>query len=415
MWDSATFDRIRQRIGQLEPEMVAMQQQLVERPAISPVSGGEGEQSRADFLRGVLESWGLPVEEFRAPDTRVPCGYRPSLVARLEGRRRHPAFWIMTHMDVVPPGPRELWRHEPFVATVEDGRVFGRGTEDNQQELVASLFAARALLDLNLKPEMDLYLLLVADEETGSGYGANWLLEHHALCGPDDLLVVPDAGDSTGLMLEIAEKSIAWVKFTTRGRQAHASAPHHGTNAHRAGANLLLRIDERLHQKYAAQNQLFSPPFSTIEPTKKLANVPNVNTIPGEDIFYFDCRMLPVYKLDDLLADMRRIAEEVAHEFKVEVKLETEQLLEAAPPTAVDAPVVKLLSAAIRAVYPGEPYVKGIGGGTVAALFRRRGIPAVVWGCNDGTAHNPDEYCVIARMAANALVYAHLAGASADE
>jgi succinyl-diaminopimelate desuccinylase len=410
MWNSATFERIRQRIRQLEPDMVALQQQLVCRPALSPTSGGEGEQARAQFLRGVLESWGLSVDEYRAPDSRVPCGYRPSLVARLKGRRTHPALWIMSHLDVVPSGPRELWQHEPFVATVEDGKVYGRGTEDNQQELVASMFAVRALLDLGLTPEMDICLLLVADEETGSEYGVKWLLDNHALCLPDDLVVVPDAGDATGLMLEIAEKSIAWVAFTVRGRQAHASAPHHGVNAHRAGANLLLRLDERLHAKYAAQDPLFSPPYSTMEPTKKLANVPNVNTIPGEDVFYFDCRMLPEYDLGELLTDMRRIAEEVAHKFKVEVKLTTEQLAPAAPPTRADAPVVRLLSDAIRAVYQGEPYTRGIGGGTVAAMFRRKGIPAVVWGCNEGTAHNPDEYCVIAKMTGNALVYAHLAG-----
>ena len=410
MWDSDTFIRIKARIARLELDMVEMQRRLVALPAISPGSGGDGEKARVDYLRGLLASWGLQVTEYRAPDNRAPCGYRPSMVARLEGRRHKPTLWIMTHLDIVPAGPRELWQNDPFVALVKDGRIVGRGTEDNQMEMVASCYAVRALLDLSLVPAMDMALMLVADEETGSDLGVGWLLEHHDLCRPEDLLIVPDAGNETGTMIEVAEKSIAWVKFTTKGKQAHGSTPHHGNNAHRAGANLLVRLDRELHEKYTAQDALFSPPFSTIEPTKKDANVPNINTIPGEDIFYYDCRMVPQYQLDDLLADMRRIAQTVAAEFKVEISVETAQLAQAAPPTPVDAPVVKMLAEAIRQVYGREPFTKGIGGGTVAALFRRRGIPAVVWGCNDGQAHKPNEFCDIAKMVGNACVYAHLAG-----
>ena len=51
-----------------------------------------------------------------------------------------------------------------------------------------------------------------------------------------------------------------------------------------------------------------------------------------------------------------------------------------------------------------------VGGGTVAAFFRRLGIPAVVWGRNEGQAHQPNEFCVIANMVGNAKVYAHLCG-----
>jgi succinyl-diaminopimelate desuccinylase len=316
----------------------------------------------------------------------------------------------MTHLDVVPAGPRELWSSDPFTARIENGRVYGRGTEDNQQEMVASCYAVKAMLDLDLKPACDVGLMLVADEETGSDLGVDWLLENHDVCRPDDLVVVPDAGNETGTLFEIAEKSIAWVKFTTLGKQSHGSTPHHGNNAHRAGANLLVRLDRVLHVKYDGTDDLFSPPISTMEPTKKNANVPNVNTIPGEDIFYFDCRMLPQYQIESLLADMRLVAAEVAAEFKVEIKVETEQFAQAAPPTSADAPVVTMLAESVRRVLGQEPFTQGIGGGTVAALLRRRGIPAVVWGRNRGQAHKPDEFCVIADMTGNAAVYAHLMG-----
>ncbi|MCX6840915.1 MAG: M20 family metallo-hydrolase [candidate division WOR-3 bacterium] len=410
MWNSTDLARIKERIGRLEPEMIEMQRRLVALPAISPVSGGDGEKAKVEYMSGLLRSWGLGVTEYRVPDGRAPCGYRPSLTAWMKGRKERPALWLMTHVDVVPSGPRDLWQSDPFQARVENGRIYGRGTEDNQQEMVASCFAVKALLDLGLVPETDVILMLVADEENGSDYGVGWLLENHDLCRPEDLVVVPDAGNESGTLLEVAEKSIAWVKFTTLGRQAHGSTPHHGNNAHRAGARLLLRLDERLHERYNAEDGLFSPPVSTMEPTKKEANVPNINTIPAEDVFYFDCRMLPQYELTDLIEEMKRIAAEIASESKVEVKVETVQMAQAAPPTSPDAPVVRMLAKAVRDVYGGEPFTRGIGGGTVAALFRRRGIPAVVWGRNEGRAHKPDEFSVIANMVGNAVVYAHLMG-----
>ncbi|MEO0080391.1 MAG: M20 family metallo-hydrolase [candidate division WOR-3 bacterium] len=411
MWDNHTFSRICTQIDRLEPEMVEMQRRLVALPAISPKSGGEGEQARAEYLKQVLETWGLEVEEFRAPDPLAPCGYRPSLLAQLRAENSSgPTLWVMTHLDIVPAGARELWRTDPFVAVVEAGRIYGRGTEDNQQELVASCFAVRALLDLGLRPARDVSLLFVADEETGSEFGIGWLMKNHQLFHMDDLVVVPDAGNEDGTLLEIAEKSIAWVKFTTTGQQAHGSAPHHGRNAHRAGANLLVRLDRFLHEKYSARDELFSPPVSTIEPTKKEANVPNVNTIPGEDVFYFDCRMLPQFRLEELLADMKLIAAEITKEFGVTVEVETEQFAQAAPPTPVEAPIVRMLARAVEAVYGKVPTPKGIGGGTVAAFLRRAGIPAVVWGKFEGQAHKPNEFSVIANMVGNAKVYAHLFG-----
>jgi succinyl-diaminopimelate desuccinylase len=410
MWDTGDFARIREQIGRLEPEMVEMQRRLVALPAISPVSGGEGEKAKVDYLAGVLRSWGLEVTEYRAPDKQAPSGYRPSLTARLKGRKSQPVLWLMTHVDVVPAGPRDLWQSDPFVARIENGRIYGRGTEDNQQEMVASCYAVKALIDLKLVPATDVVLMLVADEENGSDFGVGWLLENHDLCRGEDLVVVPDAGNDAGTLLEVAEKSIAWVKFTTLGRQAHGSTPHHGNNAHRAGAHLLLRLDQQLHERYNGEEGLFSPPVSTMEPTKKEENVPNINTIPAEDVFYFDCRMLPQYQLTDLMLDMKRIAAEVAAEFKVEIRVEPVQMAQAAPPTSPDAPVVRMLANAVRDVYGGEPFTRGIGGGTVAALFRRRGIPAVVWGRNEGQAHKPNEFSVIANMVGNAAVYAHLMG-----
>jgi succinyl-diaminopimelate desuccinylase len=153
---------------------------------------------------------------------------------------------------------------------------------------------------------------------------------------------------------------------------------------------------------------VYDPPLSTFEPTKRNANVQNINTIPGEDIFNFDCRILPEYDIDSVTKTINEVTYQIQRDFGVKIEVRYPQLLRAAPPTSVNAPAVCLLSEAIHTVRKVEPRPVGIGGGTVAALFRHRGIPAVVWSTVDDMAHQPNEYCVIDNMVDDAKVFAHV-------
>ena len=219
--------------------------------------------------------------------------------------------------------------------------------------------------------------------------------------------MVPDFGNEEGSIIEVAEKSMLWVRFRTRGRQCHASKPAIGINAFAAASHLVVRLRD-LYEFFDAADPVYQPPESTFEPTKKEANVPNVNTIPGDDVFYCDCRILPAYSLDAVLDRMRTLADEVEGSFGVTVEISPVYKTQAPPPTAADAPVVRALQAAIRDVYGVSAAAVGIGGGTVAALFRKEGFPAAVW-CRIGhSAHMPNENCLIDSMIGNARVYAHL-------
>jgi succinyl-diaminopimelate desuccinylase len=317
----------------------------------------------------------------------------------------------MTHLDIVPTGPRDLWTNDPYQAIVKDDKIYGRGTEDNQQDMVASIIAVKALKSLGFTPVYDVGLLLVADEETGSKFGITHLLQvAPEQFNASDIFIVPDAGNQDGTLLEVAEKSILWIKFIVKGKQTHGSSPQHGINAHRAGVNLITALDKMFKKNYRKKNKLFSPPYSTAEPTKKEANVPNINTIPGEDIFYFDCRILPEYDLKKVEDDIKAEATKIEQKFGVTVSFETPQREQAAPITASDAQVVKLLKKAIKSVYNVTAKPRGIGGGTVAAILRRKGYPAAVWAKFCDSAHKPDEYCSIDNMVNDAKVYAYLFG-----
>ncbi len=403
-------DKILQKIESYRQWAIELQRGLTAIPAISPESGGEGEYDKAVWLRNELETLHFDsVEWFDAPDEKAKNGKRPNIVARYRGQNSSRTVWIMSHLDIVPPGERSLWKTDPYVVHIEDGKLIGRGVEDNQQAIVSSLIVARALMESGVRPPVDLALLFCADEETGSALGADYLVEHHRnLFGSNDMFIVPDGGNSDGTMVEVAEKSIWWLKVRTQGRQCHASMPHQGINAFRAASELVTKLGS-LYSTFAGQDPLYDPPMSTFEPTKKESNVPNINTIPGDDVFYLDSRVLPDVPLAAVEAEIRRLAQEVERTHNVTISLENVQRGEAAPPTSPDADVVRWISEAIREVLGVEPKPQGIGGGTVAAVFRRIGLPAVVYSKLDDTAHQPGEYCILDNLIADAKVLALVA------
>ncbi len=402
------FGKVAGRLDRYRDDMVDLQIRLCGIPAIDPASGGEGEARKAEFLVDFLKKNGIAdITLVKAPDPDAPAGYRPNVLARVKGRNSSKTVWIMTHTDVVPPGELSLWRGDPFKAWVESGRIFGRGVEDNQQDLVASIFSVLAARAEGVLPAYDVGLALVADEETGSEKGIGYVLGQNRSFRKKDLIIVPDAGNEKGTMIEVAEKSILWLKVKTLGKQTHGSTPEKGRNSFKAASYLVTELD-RLHKIFPARDRLFDPPLSTFEPTKKEANVPNINTIPGEDVFYMDCRILPKYKVAAVERAVKDLAGRIAKRFKVRFRIEVRQKAPAAPPTSPGAPVVLALKKAVRAVYRKEAKAMGIGGGTVAAVFRRAGFDAACWAKLDETAHQPNEYCIIDNMVGDAKVFAHI-------
>jgi succinyl-diaminopimelate desuccinylase len=250
-------------------------------------------------------------------------------------------------------------------------------------------------------------LLFVSDEENGSEYGAQWLTENCNIFRREDIMLVPDAGSITGDAIEVAEKNIYWVEFTVSGVQAHASRPDNGVNAALAGAELAVRLHDELMAKFDARDPLFEPPFSTFEPTRKSANVPNINTIPGEDIFCVDMRILPCYPIKTVEAEIDRIKREVESKRGVKISAKVHQSMESKP-TPQDCRLVRLLSRVVKETYGVETKAIGIGGGTVASYFRNQDIEAAVWCTENGTAHQPNEFTTLANILGDAKVMALL-------
>ena len=373
--------------------------------AVNPRMGGPGERERADFLEGFLKDNGFPVTRVDVRDSEAPGGIRPSISAKLGGKDGSRSLWYISHMDTVPEGSRDLWKTDPFEPTIKDGKVYARGAEDNGQSLVASLFALLTLKKLGLQLPYNVGVWFVSDEEFASNYGIKALLRRR-LFKESDLVVVPDSGSPRGVDIEIAEKGLLWMKVTTKGKQVHASLPKKGLNAHRVGMRLAMELDGFLNGKYRRRNKLFDYSVSSFEPTKKEANVGNVNTVPGMDVFYFDCRVLPVYSLDDVESDVRRTIRRFEKKYHASIEFDEIEKERAGPATPQDSEVAVMLRRAVNKVAGVKPRFVGIGGQTVGNLFRMEGIPTAVWSTIDDVPHEPNEYSKIANLINDTKVFA---------
>ena len=399
---------LKKSIAENKDTYIELEKLLTSHKALAPENGGDGELEKCIALENFLRSHGITnLERFDAPDTRVSSGIRPNLVATIDGESNDYSIWIIAHMDVVPTGDLSLWNSDPWTVVEKDGKLFGRGVEDNQQGLVSAFAAAWAYANAGVKPAHTVKLLFAADEEVGSHYGVIWLLENTDLFKKGDFVIIPDGGDSKGETIEVAEKNIVWFEFTTTGKQCHGSRPDEGKNACLAASDLALRLRKNLTAAFNKHDSLFTPDYSTFEPTMRKANVEGVNIIPGSDVLCFDCRILPCYSCDEVIAKADSICREVEKDYGVKISYKILQKAQSVA-TSKDALVVKLLSDVLRETHGIDAKVIGIGGGTVGAELRNKGFDCVVWSTLDETAHMPNEYCIIDNLVKDAQTLAVL-------
>ena len=239
-------------IDNSKDKMVELESLLTSHPALAPENGGQGEDKKAAALTEWLLKNGFSSQQivrFDAPDRRVESGKRPSLVVTIPGESDEHSVWVMAHLDVVPVGDLGLWKTDPWKVVEKDGKLFGRGVEDNQQGLVSGVFAALA------------YII--------------WLLKNTDLFKKNDLYLIPDGGDPKGETIEVAEKNILWLKVHVKGKQCHGSRPDQGKNACLAACALSLEL-HNLQNVFNKKDSLFEPDYSTFQPTMRFSNVEGV-------------------------------------------------------------------------------------------------------------------------------------------
>jgi len=184
------------------------------------------EKPAADYLAEILSKNGLE------PKVLESAPGRGNVIARLKGTGEKPPILLDGHLDVVSADPESDWKHPPFSGKIADGYIWGRGALDMKQTVVMNLMAILSLKRAGVKLKRDLIFAGVADEEDGSRYGAQFLVEKH----PELVKAEYGLGEIGGFCMEmdgkhfypieVAEKGVCWFRIKAKGNAGHGSIPN---------------------------------------------------------------------------------------------------------------------------------------------------------------------------------------------
>ena len=183
---------------------------------------GPGERHAAEYVAGLLDEVGISSTLHEREKGRT------SLVARWGSGDREPLL-LHGHLDVVPAEAAD-WQVHPFSGEVRDGYVWGRGAVDMKDFDAMLLSVVRDRARTGRVPDRPVVLAFTADEEAGGHKGAQVLVEDLA----DELADCTEAVGEVGgfsatvrgkrvYLIEAAEKGMAWMRLTARGRAGHGS------------------------------------------------------------------------------------------------------------------------------------------------------------------------------------------------
>ncbi|MGH8669193.1 MAG: succinyl-diaminopimelate desuccinylase [Burkholderiales bacterium] len=202
-----------------EAGVLELAKELIARKSVTPQDGG-----CQALIAQRLSAAGFQCES-------VVCGEVTNLWARRGAAR--PLVCFAGHTDVVPPGPLAEWHSDPFVPTVRDGKLYGRGAADMKSSLAAFVVATEMFLREKPSHSGSIALLLTSDEEGPSVDGTARIVERMKSRGESiDYCIVgePTSVGALGDMIKNGRRGSLSGRLTVRGVQAHIAYPQLGRN-----------------------------------------------------------------------------------------------------------------------------------------------------------------------------------------
>jgi len=296
-----------------------------------------------------------------------------------------PQLCFAGHTDVVPTGPLEEWHSDPFVPSIRDGVLYGRGAADMKSALAAMITATEAFVAAHPHHRGRIAFLITSDEEGPSVDGTKRVAALLAERGERiDWCVVgePSSERQIGDTIKIGRRGSLSGRLTVHGVQGHVAYPQLAENPVHAFAPALAELTRRVWDQ---GNEHFEPTSFQISNLNAGTGAPNV--IPGELKARFNLRYSPVQTLAGLKATVEEILRAHGVRFTLEWHLSGEPFY--TPAGELSAAVC----AAVESVTGSAPRLSTGGGTSDGRFIAPLGAQVVELGVVNASIHKINE-CV---------------------
>lgn len=364
-------------------ELVELASRLIERPSITPDDAG------CQALIGrILETQGFTLTHLPSADVKNLWAVRG---------KGSPLLVLAGHTDVVPTGPVEDWRFDPFTPTVSDGALFGRGSADMKGSLAAMLKATERFVTEQPEHNGSIAYLITSDEEGDALHGTVKVVDWLETQGirPDYCIVgEPSSREAVGDVIRIGRRGSLNGTLTVNGVQGHVAYPEQAANPIHSSLPALLALTETVWDE---GNAAFPPTSFQISNIASGTGASNV--IPGTLEALFNFRFSTEQTADGLIDQVRRLLDQHEMDYAVDWALSGNPFQTASPA------LIEAVSDSVRAQQPFDPEPSTGGGTSDGRFIARLGTEIVELGPVNATIHSVDEHVRIDDLALLARMY----------
>jgi len=364
-------------------DTLALTQDLIARRSVTPADEGCQE-----VMSARLAAAGFEIERLRY-----------GIVDNIWARRgmSAPLFCFAGHTDVVPTGPLEEWKSDPFQPAVRDGVLYGRGAADMKSGLAAMITATEAFVREHPRHKGSIAYLITSDEEGPSVDGTKKVME--TLIGRNeriDWCVVgePSSEKEIGDTIKVGRRGSFSGRLTVHGVQGHVAYPQLAENPVHAFAPALAELVARVWDQ---GTEHFQPTTFQISNFNAGTGAPNV--IPGELKARFNLRYSPIQTLEGLKEQVEGILRKHGVKFTIEWYVSGEPFY--TPP----GPFSEAVGSAVQEVTGLRPKYSTGGGTSDGRFIAPTGAQVVELGVVNASIHKVNECVRVSELDALHRIY----------